>query len=211
MQGRVHFYEGMQPRDLRGFVRTLKRIGCDALLITNAAGSLRPGIGPGSLMAITDHINLMGVNPLAGPNDDSYGPRFPPMDDAYDPALRALLRKAAERLGLTLHEGVYLACLGPSFETPAEIRAFAALGADAVGMSTVPEVIVARHCGMRVAAVSVITNLAAGLGDAGHGHEQTIAHANGAVAALSRLATAFLEAYDREAPLNSSPRAEGPP
>ena len=134
-------------------------------MLTNAAGSLRAEVGPGSLMAITDHINLPGVNPLTGPNDDAIGPRFPSLRDAYDPELRARLHAAAARRSAsTLAEGVYLAVGGPSFETPAEIRAFRTLGADAVGMSTVPEMILARHCGLRVAAVSAITNLAEGMG-----------------------------------------------
>ena len=125
-------------------------------------------------MAIADHINMLGVNPLTGVNDDDVGPRFPSLRDAYDPALRGLLRRCADELGIALPEGVYLAAHGPSFETPAEIRAFRTLGADAVGMSTVPEVILARHCGLRVAAVSAITNLAEGMGGDALSHEQTL-------------------------------------
>src|SRR5262249_23501410 len=140
---------------------------------------------------ITDHINMQPVNPLAGPNDDAFGPRFPSLEDAYDPALRAHMLAAARAAGLTLHEGVYLALLGPSFETPAEIRAYGRLGADAVGMSTAPEAIVARHSGLRCAALSPITNLAAGLGDTPLGHEQTLAVARRCADDMERLLAGF--------------------
>ena len=193
LQGRVHLYEGMGGDAVRLFVRTLKLIGCEILLLTNAAGSLRREAGAGSLMLITDHINLQPFNPLVGPNDEEFGPRFPALDDAYDPALQKALRVAALASGVRLHEGVYLACLGPSFETAAEIRAFARLGADAVGMSTVPEAIVARHCGLRVGAISAITNLAAGLGDTPLSHEQTLQEATRAGRDLQRLLIAFLQ------------------
>jgi xanthosine phosphorylase len=191
LQGRRHIYEGGEPAGMAAPVRALKRAGAEALLVTNAAGSLREENGPGSLMAIADHINLLGVNPLTGPNDEAIGPRFPSLRDAYDPELRGLLQAAAERLGLRLPEGVYLATAGPSFETPAEIRAFRTLGADAVGMSTVPEVILARHAGLRVAAVSAITNLAEGMGGEPLSHEQTLRHATAAAEDLTRLVTAF--------------------
>jgi xanthosine phosphorylase len=154
-------------------------------------------MGPGSLMAVTDHISFIPGNPLIGPNDDEYGPRFPSLENAYDADLRALLQRAAKRLNQKLYEGVYAGCLGPSFETPAEIRAYANLGGDAVGMSTVPEAIVARHCGLRVAAVSVITNLAAGLGSDELSHEQTLTEANRAADRLTALVIAFLEEYAR--------------
>jgi xanthosine phosphorylase len=191
LQGRRHVYEGGDPGAMRAPVRALKYAGAAALLATNAAGSLRPESPPGSLMALSDHINMLGVNPLSGPNDDDVGPRFPSMRDAYDPALRGLLRQCAGRLDVALPEGVYLAAHGPSFETPAEIRAFRALGADAVGMSTVPEVILARHCGLRVAAVSAITNLAEGMGGETLSHEQTLRHAAAAAGDLARLVEAF--------------------
>jgi xanthosine phosphorylase len=142
-------------------------------------------------MAIADHINLLGVNPLTGPNDDAIGPRFPSLRDAYDPELRAKLQQAAQALGIELKEGVYLATAGPTFETPAEIRAFRTLGADAVGMSTVPEVILARHAGLRVAAVSAISNLAEGLSDVPLSHEQTLTDAQRAAGDLGRLLEAF--------------------
>jgi len=191
LQGRVHVYEGASGPDLRHYIRTLKLIGCESILLTNAAGSLRREAGAGSLMMITDHINMQPFNPLVGANDDAFGPRFPPLDDAYDSDLQQHLRAAAVAAGITLHEGVYLACLGPSFETPAEVRAFARLGADAIGMSTVPEVIVARHCDLRVAAVSAITNLAVGLGETPLSHEQTLAVARQCAGDMQRLLAAF--------------------
>ena len=192
LQGRAHLYEGITAAELAVGVRTVRALGAEAIVLTNAAGSLRADVGPGRLMALSDHINLMGANPLAGPNDDELGPRFVGMGDAYDPQLRAQLHAAAEAEGVGLAEGVYLAVAGPSFETPAEIRAFRVLGADAVGMSTVPEVIVARHCGLRVAAVSAITNLAEGLGDEVLSHEQTLANAAVASADLQRVLARFV-------------------
>ena len=192
LQGRAHLYEGGDPDALRVPVRALRGAGAEILVLTNAAGSLRPEVGPGSLMAITDHINLTGVNLLVGPNDDSTGPRFPALRDAYDPGLLATLRGAAEEIQLELAEGVYLAVTGPSFETPAEIRAYRTLGADAVGMSTVQETIIARHCGLRVAAVSLITNLAEGLGDEPLSHEQTLRVAEAGAADLARLLSTFI-------------------
>jgi xanthosine phosphorylase len=180
---------------MRGPVRALKAAGTEALLVTNAAGSLDASVGPGSLMAISDHINMLGVNPLTGPNDEAIGPRFPSLRDAYDPDLRALLHEAAKTLGVALAEGVYLATAGPSFETPAEIRAFRTLGADAVGMSTVPEVILARHAGLRVAAVSAITNLAEGMGGEALSHEQTLRYANAAAGDLTKLILEFTREF----------------
>jgi len=172
-------------------VRALKAAGAEALFVTNAAGSLNAEVGPGSLMAISDHINALGVNPLTGPNDDAISPRFPSLRDAYDPQLRERLHATAAEIGVTLHEGVYLAVGGPSFETPAEIRAFRALGADAVGMSTVHETILARHAGLRVAAVSAISNLAEGLSHVPLSHEQTLADAQRAAGDLARLLEGF--------------------
>jgi xanthosine phosphorylase len=195
LQGRRHVYEGGDPGAMRGPVRALKAAGAEALLVTNAAGSLDAKVGPGSLMAISDHINMLGVNPLTGPNDDAIGPRFPSLRDAYDPELRRMLHAAAESLGVALAEGVYLATAGPSFETPAEIRAFRTLGADAVGMSTVPEVILARHAGLRVAAVSAITNLAEGMGGEPLSHEQTLRYASVAAVDLTRLIIEFCAVY----------------
>jgi xanthosine phosphorylase len=190
-QGRKHVYETGDAKGMTVPIRWLKQHGAEAILITNAAGSLNADVGPGRLMAIADHINLLGVNPLTGPNDDAIGPRFPSLRDAYDPELRRKLHEAARGLGINLAEGVYLATAGPTFETPAEIRAFRTLGADAVGMSTVPEVILARHAGLRVAAVSAITNLAEGMGGEELSHEQTLRNAEVAARDLVRLVQRF--------------------
>lgn len=172
LQGRVHTYEG-HPLDRVVFgVRLLAKLGCRAVLITNAAGGISKMLAAGDLMLITDHLNLMGRNPLVGLNDDAAGPRFPDMTRAYDEALCAAARRAAADTSVKLAEGVYAAMLGPSYETPAEIRMLATLGADAVGMSTVPEVIALRHRGVRVGAMSCITNLAAGLSGALLDHKE---------------------------------------
>jgi xanthosine phosphorylase len=192
LQGRAHLYEGRDVDELIAPVRTLAAAGVEVLVLTNAAGSLREEVGPGSLMAITDHINMTGVNALMGPNDESIGPRFPSLRDAYDPLLLDSLRAAAAEIDVPLAEGVYLAVTGPSFETPAEIRAYRVMGADAVGMSTVQETIVARHCGLRVAGVSVITNLAEGMSDTPLSHEQTLRDAQRAAGDLARLLLAFI-------------------
>ena len=192
LMGRAHFYEGGDPVERITPVRALRASGAEVLVLTNAAGSLRADVGPGRLMAISDHINLTGFNPLMGPNDEAIGPRFPSLRDAYDPALRADLHAAASDLGIDLGEGVYLAVSGPSFETPAEIRAFRTLGADAVGMSTVHETILARHAGLRVAAVSAISNLAEGMSEVPLSHEQTLADAQRAAGDLARLLEAFV-------------------
>jgi xanthosine phosphorylase len=193
LQGRAHVYEGGDLEQIRTPVRALRAAGAEIVVLTNAAGSLHHELGPGSLMLISDHVNLSGVSVLAGPNDDEIGPRFSSMRDAYDPELRARLRTAAEELGTPLAEGVYLAVSGPAFETPAEIRAFAMLGADAVGMSTVHETAVARHCGLRVAAISAISNLAEGIGDVELSHEQTLRDARRAAEDLEPLLVRFLE------------------
>ena len=191
-QGRAHLYEGGDPEALRVPVRSLHAAGAEILILTNAAGSLRPTVGPGSLMAITDHINLTGFNLLMGPNDDAIGPRFPSLRDAYDPGLLNALRESAEERGIALAEGVYLAVTGPSFETPAEIRAYRTMGADAVGMSTVHETIVARHCGLRVAAISAITNYAEGMSEEPLSHGQTLRAAHDGAADLARLLLEFI-------------------
>jgi xanthosine phosphorylase len=192
LMGRAHLYEGGDPAPRVTPVRTLAAAGAEVLVLTNAAGSLRAEVGPGRLMAISDHINLTGHNPLVGPNDDAIGPRFPSLADAYDPELRSELHAVAAELGIDLAEGVYLAVSGPSFETPAEIRAFRTMGADAVGMSTVHETILARHAGMRVAAVSAISNLAEGMSDVPLSHEQTLADAQRAAGDLARLLEGFV-------------------
>lgn len=191
LQGRAHSYEGDVYSAIRTYVRTLKLLGCEYFIATNAAGSLRQDMPPGELMLLTDHINFQPGNVLAGPNDERFGPRFLPLDNAYDPALRNIFQQCAETQGITLHEGVYISVLGPSFETAAEIRAFATLGADAVGMSTVPEVIVARHCDMKVAVISTMTNFATGLDDTSHSHDAVLATAEQAAKNLSRLVITF--------------------
>ena len=193
LQGRVHLYEGVPAAALNVLPRTLKALGCEILILTNAAGALRPEIEPGAIALIEDHINLLGQNPLVGPNADDAGPRFPDMSEVYDGTLREGVRRVAERLGIPLRSGVYLATLGPSFETPAEIRAFRALGADLVGMSTVPEAISARHLGLKVLGLSIVTNLAAGLAEHPLSHEETLTQAAGAAATLERLLRGLLE------------------
>lgn len=193
LQGRVHLYEGIDPRAIQVPIRALKLVGCGGVVLTNAAGSMRKGMGPGSLMMVSDHINCQGTSPLIGANDARFGPRFFPMKDAYDPEWRARLRATGQSLGIAVEEGVYVSYLGPNFETPAEIRAFAMLGGDAVGMSTVPEVLVARHCGLRVAAICVITNMAAGMSDEVLSHAHSLAGASAAAERLERLLLKFVE------------------
>ncbi len=172
MQGRVHFYEGHDLDAVVHGVRVMARLGVKAVLLTNAAGGCEPSWSAGDLMIVTDHINLTARSPLIGPNDDALGPRFPDMSVAYDKDFRDDLAAAAKELGIPLREGVYAWLTGPSYETPAEIRALRTLGASAVGMSTVPEVIALRHMGVRAAALSCITNLAAGLSSAPLDHKE---------------------------------------
>jgi len=191
LSGRQHGYETGAVDGMACALRTLRAWGCGVLVQTNAAGSLRPGMGPGSLMVVTDHINLPQRSPLVGETGSG---RFVGMADAYDPALRRLALQVAATQGVCLHEGVYLWCLGPQFETPAEIRAFRGLGADAVGMSTVPETILARHAGMRVLALSLITNLAAGLAQEQLSHAITLARARAATSVASGLLVALVQA-----------------
>ena len=193
LQGRVHLYEGVPAGAVNVLPRTLKALGCEILILTNAAGSLRPEIAPGAIALIEDHINLLGRNPLAGANEAAIGPRFPDMTEVYDRDLRERARAVAARLKIPLCAGVYLATLGPSFETPAEIRAFRALGAELVGMSTVPEAISARHCGLRVLGFSIVTNLAAGLAEGTLSHEETLAQAAKAAERLQCLLEGLLE------------------
>ncbi len=191
MQGRLHFYEGHSMQDIAFPVRVMKAAGVENLLLTNAAGGVNNGFSVGDLMLIEDHINFMGKNPLTGPNDEAIGPRFCDMSTAYTPALREIALAVAAEQGIPLQRGVYLGYMGPSYETPAEIRAFRLLGADAVGMSTVPEVIAAAHCGLRVLAVSLITNLAAGMAGKLSG-EDVIETANRKAAVLQELITGIL-------------------
>jgi purine-nucleoside phosphorylase len=163
LSGRVHYYEGHDLGTVTFAVRVLGRLGVKVLLLTNAAGGINKKFGEGALMVIDDHINFLGVNPLIGPNDDRFGPRFPDMSETYSKRLRALADESARANALSIEHGVYIAVSGPSYETPAEIRAFRGLGADAVGMSTVPEAIVARHMGIEVLGISCISNMAAGI------------------------------------------------
>ncbi len=187
LNGRKHFYETSDPYPLRTMVRTMKALGVETLFLSNAAGSLRAHIKVSELMLITDHINFLGLNPLTGPNDDAFGPRFVPMSEAWDPGLGAKVKGVAARLGITLHSGVYVAFRGPSFETPAEIRMVQGWGGDAVGMSSVPECLIARHCGLRVVGVSCITNMGAGLSDEKLSHAHTLENASKGAADFERL------------------------
>ncbi len=202
MKGRGHFYEGYGASVMTSAVRTFKLIGCEMLFVTNAAGSLRPEVDAGSVVVLNDHINLLPGSPMSGPNDDRFGPRFFSMANAYDAELRSMIKETAAAKGITLNEGVYLACPGPNFETAAEIRAFKTLGADVVGMSVVPEVIAARHCGLKVAGVSAITNLAEGLSPFPLSHEQTLKYAAIAAKDLVTLIHSFIER------LGATPRTE---
>ena len=174
MQGRFHFYEGYSLDDVTFPIRVMKLLGVRTLILTNAAGSLNTELGPGSLMIISDHINLMGVNPLIGRNDERFGPRFPDLTTTYDPALQQMVIEEARPIGIEMRRGVYAALTGPSYETPAEIHMVRTMGADAVGMSTVPEAIVARHMDMQVIGISCITNLAAGVSNRPVDHSQVI-------------------------------------
>ncbi len=183
--------KGMMPAHWRCRCGFCASWASNGLVITNAAGGLTHDKTAGTLMIVDDHINFSGQNPLIGPNDDSIGPRFFDMSEAYDPDLRTRLREAARRADVAVTNGVYLYALGPNFETPAEVRMFAAFGADAVGMSTVPECLAAIHCGMKVAALSLITNLAAGLTDAPLTHAETLLEADKVYARVERLLLQF--------------------
>ena len=177
LMGRVHRYEGATEEQLLTPIHTLKRLGCETLLITNAAGSLRPEVTPGNLSIVCDQINFQIINPLLGPNIEQYGPRFVSMENAFDPELRTLFAKIARKHDIDLPQGVYMGVMGPVYETPAEITAYRRLGADLIGMSTVTEVIAARHCGMKLAVISAITNLASGLGPTEVNHDEVIDNA----------------------------------
>ncbi len=187
LQGRIHAYEGLGMDAVVFAVRTAVVAGCHTVILTNAAGGCRLDLKPGDLVLIRDHLNLAGLNPLVGPNDPALGPRFPDLTDLYDPELRALFAAVAARLGTDLTEGVYAWFLGPSYETPAEVQMAIALGADLVGMSTVPEAIAARHLGARVAGLSLVTNRAAGL--AGHplSHDEVAAAGQAATDRITAL------------------------
>ena len=187
MQGRFHYYEGHSMRQLCFPIYVLRMLGVKTIVITNACGGINPDFEPGDLMLITDHINLYGPNPLIGDNDERFGPRFPDMTEVYDRSLRDFSREKAKALGIPLREGVYAFFTGPCYETAAEIRAFAVLGADAVGMSTVPEAIAAHYLGMKVLGIACITNMATGLAKTHHSHEEVLRTANEASRTFCRL------------------------
>jgi purine-nucleoside phosphorylase len=189
MQGRLHLYEGRSPATVVLGVRAAKLMGAQALVVTNAAGGVNLGFAPGDIMLITDHLNLTGTSPLLGPNLDELGPRFPGMTGAYDLELQTLARTMALELGEELREGVYAGLLGPAYETPAEVRMLRSLGADAVGMSTVLEVIAARHMGMRVLGLSLVTNMAAG---GTHGHAEVLETSARRAPVLAKLVAGIL-------------------
>ena len=196
MQGRTHFYEGYSMSQIGLPVRVMKRLGLETLIVTNAAGAVHPDYEPGDLMLITDHLNLVGMSgltPLRGPNLDEFGPRFPDMSQAYDRDLLALTRRVAEERGIALREGVYVCLAGPSFETPADLRYLRVIGADAVGMSTVPEVTAARHSGMRVIGISGISNKANLDGDTMTSHEEVLEAGRVLVPKLTSLIRGVLE------------------
>ncbi|HSI98241.1 MAG TPA: purine-nucleoside phosphorylase [Gaiellaceae bacterium] len=194
MRGRTHLYEGVSADRAVFGVRVLGRLGIRTLAVTNSAGAVNEGFRPGMLVLISDHVNLMGRSPLVGENEEALGPRFPDMSDAYDPELRRAAREAAARLGIELGEGVYASWLGPQFETPAEIRFMRAIGGDLAGMSTVPEVIAARHMGIRCLGVSVVTNMAAGVVEGKLHHEGVLAVGAEAGPRLTALLRALLPA-----------------
>lgn len=197
MQGRVHLYEGYEPWQVVFPVRVLRRLGCESLVVTNAAGAINTDFAAGDLMLIRDHINLQGASACSGANLDELGPRFFDMSYAYDPALRQHAREAAARGGITLREGVYAAVLGPAYETPAEIRMLERMGADAVGMSTVPEVTAANHAGMRTVGISCLSNMAAGVLDEPLDHEEVMRTAERVRERFTALITDLVAALGR--------------
>lgn len=187
MQGRIHLYEGHSPQSINTFIKAFQLLGIQNLIVTNASGSLTTDLPAGTIMLIKDHINLSGSNPLIGPNDEAYGPRFPDMSNAYDKELRTKAKELAKQENISLAEGVYLMVPGPTFETPSEVHAFRILGADVVGMSTVPEVICAVHSGMKVLGFSVVVNLGCGLKEGAINHAETLREADKASANLIKL------------------------
>lgn len=191
-QGRFHLYEGYAAHQVVFPIRCLARLGVRVFVITNAAGGINPSFQPGDLMVISDHLNLTGQNPLMGSHDDRLGPRFPDMSQAYDPVLRGLLRETAAEMGLRLQEGVYCVLSGPSYETPAEVRMLQRLGADACGMSTIPEVVACRQMGVRVLGISLISNLAAGIAAHPLSHAEVIDTAKRVAEDFTRLVSAVL-------------------
>ena len=193
MQGRFHYYEGYSQSEITYPIRVFKEMGINKLLVTNAAGGANKDYKPGDLMIIKDHINFSGSNPLIGPNEDRFGARFPDMSEAYSKAGRKLIRECAEELSIKVQEGVYMFFSGPNYETPAEVRMASILGGDAVGMSTVPEVIVANHSNMEVFGISCITNMAAGILDQPLNHEEVIETTTRVKADFSGLVKKFIE------------------
>ncbi len=194
LQGRFHIYDGLPQQELVIPVRVMKKLGVKTLILTNAAGCANPDWKPGTLMVLSDYINFSGRNPLIGPNMDEFGPRFPDMSEAYSKRLRAVAAAAADRLGIALREGVYMMFNGPTYESPAEVRMARIMGADAVGMSTVPETIAARHCGMEVIGISCLTNMAAGLQSEPLSHEEVQEVASRVSGDFRRLLDAIVEA-----------------
>ena len=196
MQGRVHYYEGYSLEEVTFPVRTFKLLGIKTLVLTNAAGGINVQLTQGALMIISDHVNLMGDNPLRGPNEDRFGPRFPDMSAVYSPALQEMVVEEAKAIGAEVRRGIYGGLSGPSYETPAEIHLLRNLGADAVGMSTVPEAIVARHMGMRVAGLSMLANVAAGISGKAINHSEVLDTATEMNADLAMLLQRFFDMYE---------------
>jgi purine-nucleoside phosphorylase len=192
MSGRFHLYEGYTAQQVTSGIRLFRELGVERVVLTNAAGGINMNFAKGALVLLSDHVNLQGANPLVGRNDEELGPRFPDMTEAYAPELRQLCCDTAEEIGITLHEGIYAAVLGPSYETPAEIRFLKAIGADLVGMSTVAETIAANHMGMKVLGISCVTNLAAGLSDEKLNHQEVLETANRISGTFLKLLRALL-------------------
>lgn len=197
MQGRVHYYEGYSLEEVTFAIRTFGLLGVKTLVLTNAAGGINVQLTQGTLMVISDHLNLMGVNPLRGPNDERFGPRFPDMSAVYSPELQELVIDEARAINVEVRRGIYGALTGPSYETPAEIHLLRTLGADAVGMSTVPEAIVARHMGIEVLGISCITNMAAGISDEPINHEEVMATGDRVRATFTELLQRVIAAINR--------------
>ena len=197
MQGRVHYYEGYSLEEVTFPVRTFSLLGIKTLILTNAAGGINVQLSQGALMVISDHLNLMGVNPLRGPNDERFGPRFPDMSAVYAPDLQELVVEEAKAINVEVRRGIYGALSGPSYETPAEIHLLRTLGTDAVGMSTVPEAIVARHMGLEVLGISCITNMAAGISDEPINHEEVMATGDRVRATFTELLQRVIAAINR--------------
>jgi purine-nucleoside phosphorylase len=196
LQGRFHFYEGHDLATVTLPIRVLRRFGAETVILTAATGGIAANLAPGSLVCVNDHLNLIGLNPLHGPNDDRLGERFPDMSEVYSRRLRDIAHEEAGRLGVPLHSGVYAAMAGPSYETPAEVRMLRTLGADVVGMSTVPEAIVARHEGMNVLALAVVSNFAAGVSEQPISHEEVIAAGRAVAPTLAALLEAIVTRAD---------------